>query len=162
MEMRLSRVLTAGTALAVIVAALTGCSSTGSNNAAPHATVSTTTAKPPRIKQISVILKDNKGGTGSMTMIVSPNAAAAGVVTFTVKNIGTLTHELVVLKAQLRPLTPGPDGKVSEAGAVGAVRNIAPGATKSLRLQLDAGTYQLICNLKDHYSRGMHVPFTVE
>jgi hypothetical protein len=44
---------------------------------------------------------------------------------------------------------------------VDELEDIAPGTSGQLALQLDPGTYTLICNLPSHYQQGMHVTFTV-
>ena len=41
--------------------------------------------------------------------------------TFTVKNTGTIKHEMVVLKTDATSLTVGSDGKVSEETSAGEV-----------------------------------------
>ena len=93
-------------------------------------------------------------------MIVSPSVVRPGLVTFTVTNQGTIAHELVVLKGS-RKLVPSGAGTVSEKDAVGSVRDIAPGTSKSLTLNLEKGAYELVCNLSGHFARGMHGRFTV-
>ena len=37
-----------------------------------------------------------------------------------------------------------------------------PGTTQELTVSLEAGTYQLVCNIAGHYSAGMHTSFVVE
>jgi uncharacterized cupredoxin-like copper-binding protein len=92
---------------------------------------------------------------------VTPSSVAAGSVTFTVKNDGTIKHEMVVLKTDGAALTINSDGKVSESTSVGEIGDIQPGKTESVTLDLKAGQYELICNIKDHYKMGMHAAFTV-
>ncbi|MGZ8592899.1 MAG: plastocyanin/azurin family copper-binding protein [Actinomycetota bacterium] len=41
------------------------------------------------------------------------------------------------------------------------VEEIAPGTSATLNLDLDAGTYAVLCNLPGHYANGMHAAFTV-
>ena len=38
---------------------------------------------------------------------------------------------------------------------------LAPGETKTLRLELRSGHHALICNMPGHYMAGQHVDFTV-
>lgn len=56
---------------------------------------------------------------------------------------------------------PTADGEASEAGSVGEVDDLAPGASKDLTLTLPAGHYALICNVPGHYAGGMHADLTV-
>jgi uncharacterized cupredoxin-like copper-binding protein len=86
---------------------------------------------------------------------------AAGEVTFTIKNMGSATHEFVVVRTDLSPdkLPKNADGEVEEGGpltAVDEVEDIAPGTTKTLVVKLDAGKYAVFCNLPGHYAGGMH------
>ena len=87
-----------------------------------------------------------------MTMSASPDSVAPGVVRFEIRNTGTVRHELVVMRTtQGLSLRVNGDGVVSEVGAVGAIRNIAPNESKALTLTLSTGTYELVCNRKGHY-----------
>jgi uncharacterized cupredoxin-like copper-binding protein len=89
----------------------------------------------------------------------------AGTVTFTVKNTGAATHELVVLRTDLADdqLQPNPDeaGKVEEDGGLGESGDLAPGTTGTFTLTLTPGHYVLICNEPGHYAAGMHTTLTV-
>jgi uncharacterized cupredoxin-like copper-binding protein len=100
------------------------------------------------------------------------SSVAAGTVSFKVKNSGTFTHEMVVVKvADAADLPTKPDGEVNEdkippAKRMGEVEDVLPGTTKTLKLKLDAGKYVLFCNKNDgatrvHFKRGMHADFTV-
>lgn len=108
-----------------------------------------------------------------MTVMVSPDGVAAGTVSFRVWNAGTIVHELVIM-----PMPPGgpgsrpvgSDGKVDEVGSLGEAsrscgagtgEGIEPGAQGWVTLQLDPGTYELICNLAGHYAMGMYAALTV-
>jgi uncharacterized cupredoxin-like copper-binding protein len=99
-------------------------------------------------------------------------SVAAGTVSFKVKNNGTFTHEMVVVKvADASDLPTEPNGEVNEdkipkADAIGEVEDVLPGTTKTLKVKLDAGKYVLFCNKNDgatrvHFKRGMHSDFTV-
>jgi uncharacterized cupredoxin-like copper-binding protein len=83
-------------------------------------------------------------------------------------NEGTMPHELVVIKTTLAPdkLPVGDDSAVVEGGPVEVIGEIepdelSPSATASKTMQLEAGSYVLICNIAGHYSSGMHTAFTV-
>jgi uncharacterized cupredoxin-like copper-binding protein len=102
----------------------------------------------------------------SITM--DPVSASAGEMTFEITNAGPSVHEFVVLSTDLASgaLPTDDTGSVDEAGAPGItlvdeVEDIAAEATPSLTVQLDPGSYVMICNLPGHYGQGMHASFTV-
>ena len=90
----------------------------------------------------------------------------AGKVTFKITNAGSIEHEFAVLKTDLAadklPANPDKPGKVKEDGNVGEVEGVAVKETKDLSLDLQPGSYVLICNLPAHYGMGMHIAFTVK
>jgi hypothetical protein len=109
--------------VAVVAGALAACSSGGSD--AHRGT-------PPIAVPVAIVIKDSTGLGGPMTMTVSPDTVAHGAVTFTVRNAGTMRHQLVVVRTSAGVLTSGASQRVSERGAVGAIRVLRPGVTKSL------------------------------
>ena len=129
--------------------------SSGSSNGGVS-TGSTATGTP-----VAVELGDTQGTNGPMTMTLTPSTVPAGKVTFTVKNGGTIKHEMVVLKATPAELVVGSDGKVSESTTAGEVGDVEVAKTKTGTLNLAAGTYEVVCNIKDHYKLGMHATLTV-
>jgi uncharacterized cupredoxin-like copper-binding protein len=44
---------------------------------------------------------------------------------------------------------------------VDEIEDITPGSTANLTVDLDAGTYVVMCNLPGHFERGMHAVFEV-
>lgn len=111
------------------------------------------------------------GGTVAVTLTDNsispiPASVSAGKVTFKITNAGSIEHEFVVLKTSLAadkiPANPDKPGKVLEDGNVGEVEGIAVKATKDLSLDLQPGSYVLICDLPAHYEMGMHTAFTVK
>jgi hypothetical protein len=109
---------------------------------------------------------------------VTPDAqsAPAGRITFRVSNVGEEFHEFLVIKTDLAEddLPTEADGSYEENGAgtelLDEIEGIPPGGSRNLTLDLDAGSYVLICNIVEaeggeteaHYSLGMHAAFTVE
>jgi uncharacterized cupredoxin-like copper-binding protein len=93
----------------------------------------------------------------------SVSQAAAGKVAFHVRNSGTQTHEFVVLRTD-KPAASLPirGGRADETGNVGETRDLSPGASKTVTLNLKAGHYALVCNLPGHYLAGQHSDFTVK
>ena len=65
---------------------------------------------------------------------LDPTTAPAGSVTFSATNEGTETHE---------------------------IEDITPGGNADLTVDLAAGSYVVMCNLPDHYGRGMVSSFDV-
>jgi uncharacterized cupredoxin-like copper-binding protein len=132
-------------------------------------------APPP--SSVSVALHDTTGLNGPMSLTPSANVGAAGNITFTVTNTGTIDHEMIVLKTDTRydqiPITDGGDppapvatgaNKVDEANNVAETGdpNLKPGETRTFTAKgLAAGNYVLVCNLAGHYGLGMRAPFTV-
>ena len=114
---------------------------------------------------------DDDGGVGvtlaDFTITADPDSASAGEVTFDVTNDAEQTHEFVVFQTDLAPdqLPTGEGGDVDEAGEgvelVDEIEDIEGGSTQSLTVNLDAGSYVLICNLPGHYGQGMNTGFTV-
>jgi uncharacterized cupredoxin-like copper-binding protein len=109
------------------------------------------------------------GQYGTMRLLARPATVRVGTVNFLVHNVGSRTHELVILP--LPAGTPvgaravGADGRVDETGSLGeASRSCGPGAGEGIKagttgwviLTLTSGRYELVCNLKNHYASGMH------
>lgn len=102
-------------------------------------------------------------GVGLREFAIDPSAAtaAAGKVTFNVRNTGAATHEFVVLRTA-KPAGSLLDGaRADETGNVGETGDLKPGASKTITLNLKPGHYALICNLAGHYKAGQHTDFTV-
>ncbi|MEX1253457.1 MAG: hypothetical protein WEE64_03870 [Dehalococcoidia bacterium] len=112
------------------------------------------------------------------SVTADPTSASAGSVTFSIKNVGGEPHELVVIKTDLEPakLPVTDDGGVDEAqveviGEAEEDELPAPDGQTELTLDLEAGSYALICNLVEeeheggemmaHYAEGMHTAFEV-
>ena|SRR5438128_2880328 len=95
---------------------------------------------------------------------VDRTTVPAGAVRVTAHDRGTSAHELVAFRTDL------PDGALptDSSGAVDEhgpgvthldpeAEAISPGGSKAITLHLQPGRYVLLCNLADHYRRGMHV-----
>ncbi len=101
-------------------------------------------------------------------MGVETNAVAANVgeVKFTVTNDGTIGHEFLVVKTDMAvgeiPLDgdhfPEPADGLEVVDEIGEFK---VGTTETLTVNLEAGKYQLVCNLPGHYKNGMHLGFEV-
>jgi len=117
-------------------------------------------------------------------IIPAPTQYKAGAVTLAVKNIGTMTHEMVLLRAPSAAALPkvttaGGDravGDVDEeaipkSDTMGETGDVKPGATVVKSFRLSPGTYVMICNIDDkqpdgsvvsHFQRGMSATITVQ
>lgn len=91
--------------------------------------------------------------------------ARAGEVEFDVQNKGAAPHEFVVFKTDADPaaLTKDATARVDETKypPVGRTKQLNGGAGESLKVNLTAGKYVLVCNLSGHYDLGMRTAFTV-
>jgi uncharacterized cupredoxin-like copper-binding protein len=88
----------------------------------------------------------------------------AGSVTFDITNDGPSAHELVVFKTDLAADALPVDGSTVTEGSldlVDEVEDIAPGVGTSLTVDLEPGSYVVICNIEGHYRAGMHAALTV-
>jgi hypothetical protein len=130
---------------------------------------------------------DTSDGTGDneaigiqlaeFTVTADAPSAAAGSLTFNVQNTGGTPHEFMIVSTDLDPgaLPTTADGNVDES-QVDIVDEIeesdlpAQSDVVELTVNLDAGSYALICNVLQevasgeplaHYTEGMHTGFEV-
>ena len=123
---------------------------------------------------------DDGGGTVDVTLqefaiAASPSSIGAGEIAFDATNDGPNDpHELVVFRTDLAPdaLPTNDDGSVDETGEgvelIDEIEEFPVGETQSKTINLEAGSYVLVCNIYDadeqesHYQEGMRLSFTVE
>jgi uncharacterized cupredoxin-like copper-binding protein len=89
----------------------------------------------------------------------------AGSITFTVTNNGANTHEFVIVKTDLKADSLPVNGDTVDESAfepVDEIEDIESGTTQTLTVNLPAGHYVILCNIEEHYSKGMHQDLTVE
>jgi uncharacterized cupredoxin-like copper-binding protein len=111
------------------------------------------------------------------TIEPDPESVSAGEVTFVVNNQGGDIHEFLVVDADSADDLPVDDDGAFDEAAFGEdqvldeVEDIESGDTAELTLDLEAGTYLLLCNVveeeesgevESHFAEGMHTTFTVE
>ncbi len=95
-----------------------------------HATAQPTASSPQAATTVQVSEKEFKIMLASTTL-------KAGQITFDVKNVGTVPHDLVI------------------AGTSDRTKLISPGQTATLTAQLKPGRYELYCSVAGHKQAGM-------
>jgi uncharacterized cupredoxin-like copper-binding protein len=106
---------------------------------------------------VAVSLRDD-------AIAITPATAQAGSVTFSATNDGTQTHEIEVFRGDVDPNTlPIEDNVASTDGLelVDEIEDITSGSTTDLTVELEAGTYVIMCNLPGHFANGMHTVLSV-
>ena len=94
-------------------------------------------------------------------------SVSAGDVTFEARNVGTIAHELVVLKTDLAADELVLEGtQVSEEASgelIGEIEEdeLGPGQSTANTFGLASGKYVLFCNIPGHYQSGMLADFEV-
>jgi uncharacterized cupredoxin-like copper-binding protein len=138
--------------VAVVLLLAAGCSGSGASEA------------------VNVVLGD---------FVVEPDAdsVGAGEVTFAVDNQGGETHEFVVVEAASAEELPVDENGAFDEEAFGAdnvlgeIEDVESGEQGELTLDLEPGTYVLLCNvteeeeggeLESHFAEGMHATLNVE
>ena len=163
---------------ALLALALAGCAApTASGGSGDGGVAVAPPAAAAAGSQVDIVVSGTKGLAGPMTVVSFQSAVKAGNVTFKVVNVGTIEHELVVLKTATAydklpidnagdppaPVASGGD-KVSEDTNVGETGdpNLKYGDTRIFIIKnMKPGKYALVCNIAQHYGLGMSAPLTV-
>jgi uncharacterized cupredoxin-like copper-binding protein len=97
-----------------------------------------------------------------------PTSMVAGQANFSITNIGTIQHELLVFKSALPASALPLDSKgniIEDGPGVNLVSdgdNIDPGKTQTRTVDLtQPGTYLFVCNIPGHFKAGMFSVVTV-
>ena len=135
--------------LAVVLAALTGCS--GGEEGGTTATTSSPSAAESGGPAATTSADAAEGETvtateGEMFIELSEDAFTAGSYTFEVVNEGSGTHDFVVER---------------DGADVAASETIGPGASTTLTVDLEPGEYVFYCSVANHRAMGMEVTVTV-
>lgn len=93
-------------------------------------------------------------------MVVAPDVVATGNVTFEASNTGPTTHEFEIFSGagEIDPTSLPVSNNVADTAGltlVDEVEDVTAGATAVLRATLEPGTYAIVCNLPEHYEKGM-------
>jgi uncharacterized cupredoxin-like copper-binding protein len=116
----------------------------------------------------NVVSNKITGSVEEWKVSTSAGRAQAGEVEFAIANFGTIQHEFLVVKTDIAngKIPLGADNRFSEEGegltVVDEISEWAVDEAKVLKVTLDPGNYQLLCNIAGHYANGMHIPFVVE
>jgi uncharacterized cupredoxin-like copper-binding protein len=117
---------------------------------------------------VNVKLEDPSAGVGirKMQIVLTPDQAPAGPVTFRIKNESTtLVHEMLLLRRPASGKLPYNQAtqRVIESKTVKLIDSddIQPGGSKTETATLPPGAYLAICNQPGHYAQGMRTRFAV-
>ena len=156
-----------GVGAAVAALFLGACSSSNDTGSSPTTAVPTTeapTTAAPTTEGTPIAVLVGEIDVNTQYMTLDSATAPAGTVTFTVTNEGVKKHEFVVLATDtpVDQLTVKGDEVVEDDyTSPGEIGDLPPGDTLTLTVDLAAGPYALICNLKGHYRMQMYAAFTV-
>lgn len=98
---------------------------------------------------------------------ISAGKAEAGEVTFAIANFGAIPHEFIVVKTDFEPgqIPLGENNRFDEAGegieAIDEIKEFEPNTAEVLSVELEPGSYQVLCNIAGHYKNGMFQAFEV-
>lgn len=143
-------------ALAISTLGLVGCGTDPSDGAAGGGT----DAAP-------VVSNKITGNVEEWKVNVSAQSAEAGEVIFAIANYGSIQHEFLVTKTSYEPgkIPIGSNNRFDEEDKGLSVVDEIPewpvNESKVLKVNLEAGTYELLCNIPGHYTAGMHTSLTV-
>jgi uncharacterized cupredoxin-like copper-binding protein len=107
------------------------------------------------------------GSVKEWAVNVSAQKAEAGEVIFAMANFGSIPHEFLVTKTSYEPgmIPLGDNDRFDEEDSgitvVDEIPEWSVNDAKVLKLDLDIGMYELLCNIAGHYAAGMHTSFEV-
>ena len=107
------------------------------------------------------------GSVAEWRVDVSAGKAVAGDVRFAITNYGTIAHEFLVTKTTFEPgkIPLGDNNRFDEdlegIEVIDEIPEWEVNETGMLKLSLEPGMYELLCNLEGHYAAGMHTSFEV-
>jgi uncharacterized cupredoxin-like copper-binding protein len=165
-------------AFAVLLAFAVGAAGCGADPALmPGAEPACVKEAAPAPTRVAVVMGSDAASGPGLTLIPCVKSIATGNITFVVRNVGTIDHEMLVLRTDVAadklpitdagdppvPVAAGAD-KVSEDSSVGETggENLKPDEKRSFTIKnLKPGRYVLVCNIADHYAMGMRAAFIV-
>jgi uncharacterized cupredoxin-like copper-binding protein len=99
---------------------------------------------------------------------LSAQKATEGEVIFAIANFGSIAHEFIVVKTdyEVGKIPLGENNRFDEEGegveAIDEIKEFPVNTSEVLTVNLEAGNYQLLCNIAAHYANGMYAAFIVE
>jgi uncharacterized cupredoxin-like copper-binding protein len=100
---------------------------------------------------------------------LSTDTLPPGDLTLSAENAGPTTHEFEVFSVpdgvdldQIEIVDDVADVDAAGLVVIDEIEDIAAGTSAELSLNLEVGSYAIICNVSEHYAQGMHASFTVE
>lgn len=151
----------------------TSADSSSSSPSSPAATSSAETPSPSDSTKATNLSTANATKVDAtlkeMSIELSQTTVPAGPVQFVVKNAGKVPHEFVVLKNDLTDKKlPMKGDKLDEdakglknMGEIGEDK-LKSGVTETLNANLTPGKYLIVCNVQNHFKRGMKTELTVK
>lgn len=107
------------------------------------------------------------GSVKEWAVDVSAQKAEAGEVVFAMANFGSIPHEFLVTKTSYEPgmIPLGDNDRFDEEDkgitVVDEIPEWSVNDAKVLKVDLEVGMYELLCNIAGHYGAGMHTSFEV-
>ena len=98
---------------------------------------------------------------------LSAGKAKSGEVIFAIANFGTIAHEFIVVKTDFMPgeIPLGDNNRFDEEGvgvkAIDEIAEFEVDTSHVLKVNLEPGSYQLLCNIAGHYKNGMYAALEV-
>jgi len=168
-------------AIAALSVGLAGCSQADSSGSATEgsapAGATTDSSGPPPAPAAPKSATVTMGAPDEFAMVPEVPEVAAGRVTLDVVNEGSIEHEVVLIKTDRDSgdLPTDANGAAREDGAVAphgsdhemaagdhhAGVHFAKGTTGTVAVDLEPGSYAVVCNLPGHYEAGMHANLKV-
>lgn len=113
--------------------------------------------------------KPTSGGTVVVDLLddsvtLQPGEVESGTVTLEATNSGTVTHEFEIFAGAEPGTELAVESKVADTTdltLLDEVEDIIPGGSATLTVDLEPGTYLVICNLPGHYAAGTSAFLTV-
>lgn len=97
----------------------------------------------------------------------TPDSSAPGEITFSVSNVGSILHNLRVVRSELPPDSlpldeTGLSVDEDQVDVVTETDDLSPDEAADAAAALEAGSYVLLCNIAGHYTAGMYTAFIVQ
>jgi hypothetical protein len=97
--------------------------------------------------------------------VLTPTQLPTGSYNYHITNVGTMEHEMLVMKTDLPAnKLPMKGGDIDEEALppISDGENIAPGGSQNRKIDLTKpGTYLFVCNIAGHFKAGMYTYVTV-